>query len=838
MKKTAVTLLSCFLLISALASGQQIPEPAEFFGHEIGAEGEIIDYARSLEYYQLIAGHSPRVNIRELGKTTDGHPFVLLTISSPDLLADLENILEQRRRLTDPRITSREEAKKIAAEMPAVVFHTGSIHSSEISTAQVPPLVIHRLATSDDPETNFILANTIILFSPSANPDGQFKYNEWYNEHKGQPWEGRMPWLYHSYVGHDDNRDWVFLHFPEQRLTAQHVHNTWNPIYSLEMHEFGSGAARIFVPPYQDPYDYNVAPQVISAMNTLGTAIAHRLTSLDMGGVVQNAHFDLYTPARAYQVYRGTARILTETARGNFARSIEINKEDLDRDIRGTGGYNPAKQSWNHVLPWQGGKWTLRDRVDYQVEANFALMRYAAAHRKQFALALYNGFSHVLDQPWPAGYLIPVSQHDPASLHDLLDLMALGGVEISRLSAPALVDGKEYSAGSFFISLDQPYAAWVKTLFEVQDYPDYRTDKDSEPIPPYDITGHTLPLLMGLTVVELESAEALQLEKAGKPEFALRVPAAGSEGYWFSSASNDAFALANALMADGEDVLRVTGAGDLPQGAFFTNASEEAIRKSAAGLALDLNSLDALPEQAAARLATPRVAIYEPWGGLMDAGWTRKMLEDFNFSFELIRNDDIITGNLTKRFDIILFPNGISEERLLEGISQYPDAYKGGISEQGMENLRQFAESGGYIAAWGRTCETIISLFEPDTVNARKDLERNEYFDPGCIVSVKLDTSHPVNYGMKRDAALVIRYSPLMMFEGENTVVSGRFSASGTRLSGFLLGEQYLSGKPAQATVSVGEGRLILFNTLPQFRCMTHSSYKQLFNAILWAVAE
>lgn len=296
-------IISCF---PSIVDAQKLKSPETFFGHQMGAEGQIIDYHDGLKYYQELAEKSDNIQYEELGKTTDGNPFVLLAISSPKNLSKLATIKQRRGRLSDPRKISDQEALKLANELPAVVFHTSSIHSTEISTAQVVPELVYNLVTGNDAKTKRLLDNLIILVSPSANPDGQVKVKKWYEENKGKDWEGRMPWQYHTYVGHDNNRDWVMLHFPEHRLSAQKIHNDWHPVYSLEMHQMGGTGARLFVPPYQDPYDDNTAPEVIETQSLIGLSMSHRLTNEGKGGVVKNAIYESMTCLHLQEHFRFT----------------------------------------------------------------------------------------------------------------------------------------------------------------------------------------------------------------------------------------------------------------------------------------------------------------------------------------------------------------------------------------------------------------------------------------------------------------------------------------------------------------------------------------------------
>jgi hypothetical protein len=222
----------------------------------------------------------------------------------------------------------------------------------------------------------------------------------------------------------------------------------------------------------------------------------------------------------------------------------------------------------------------------------------------------------------------------------------------------------------------------------------------------------------------------------------------------------------------------------------------------------------------------------------MDAGWTRRMLEDYEVPYERIRNSDFIRGGLNERFEVIFFPNGLSSGRVLNGTKDFPAEYSGGIGETGLENLRDFVDTGGSVVAWGRSSKALAELMQVQFKDRREKLDRSDYFDPGCIVSLHLDTDHPVNYGMEEQAAAVLRYSPLMVYQGESVREFGTFAGDNTNLSGFLLGAGHIAGQTSGAVISRGQGRVILFTSLPQFRCMTFGTYKQLFNAAYWSKSE
>lgn len=839
-----VLFISLFL-VAQIVTAQEIPKPEEYFGHQMGEEGILLDYAKSLEYYREIASLSPRIKMLELGKTTEGNPFTLLIISSAENITRLEELKNDRERLSDPRKISPVEAKELAERLPAVVFHTTSIHSSEISTAQVVPELVYNLVSGTNSDMTSIREKAIVLICPSANPDGQIKYNKWYSQHKGTAWEGRMPWLYHSYVGHDNNRDWVNLYFPEQRLTATRIHLEWHPVYSHEMHEFGSTAARIFLPPYLDPIDINTAPSVVSTMNSLGMAASHAMANEGKGGVVNNAHFDLFTPARAFQIYHGTGRILTETASGQFARTKTVTSEDFSSRSWSGEGYHPLKRSWNFPLPWQPGPWTFRDRVEYQLSASIALMRQAASNSYLYNMAFYNALKWAVDaEGWPYAYIIPDLQNSPEAARQLVKLLMQGGVEIHSLTNKMEINGRIYQPGSKVIYLSQPYGAWAKTLLEVQHYPDLRRNPDDPPVMPYDVTGHTLPLLMGVDAVKVAGTFEAEVELLKSADGEIDIKRGKLKYYAISSRDNSAFYMVNKLIGKNKKVWRLKDKVEkLDAGSFIVEATqvdEELIREIMGGRIVEVETASIKDiEKSTTRIRRPRVAVYESWGGVIDAGWSRKVLEDYGFEYSILRNSEIAAGQLNSKYDVIIFPDGFSVTGLKNGNRNYPEPYSEAAGTRGVANLKDFVFQGGLVLSWGSSSITVAQLLDLPVRDKAVELERNKFFAPGSVVLVELDTSHPVNYGMQRKTAVQIRRGPL--FVPRATVLPGpktpgRYPEYDCRLSGFLLGSDLMQGAGALAVQPMGKGKVVLFSYLPQFRGMTHGTFKQIFNALYWSL--
>lgn len=365
-------LVAVFLLLSSIAlaaPAKHITSPTEAFGFQPGADRKLADWKELTAYFQKLGSESDRVRYEEVGKTTEGRPFITVTISSPETIAHLERYKDILRKLADPRITSPEEAKHLVADGKTVLVVTCNIHSTEIASSQSSTEFAYQLATGDTPRIRAILQNVIVVLVPSLNPDGEQLVVDWYKKYLGTPYEGSSPVvLWHHYVGHDDNRDWSSFTQVETRLAVEKVINPWHPQILYDLHQQGEDAARIFLPPFVDPFDPNIDPLLISSINALGANTALEIASTGKTGVLSYGVYDFWSPLRDYIAYHNGLRILTESASADIASPVNIPFERLSRGI----GYDAKVSSWNFPNPWKGGEWHLGDIVDYQIAAFFS----------------------------------------------------------------------------------------------------------------------------------------------------------------------------------------------------------------------------------------------------------------------------------------------------------------------------------------------------------------------------------------------------------------------------------------------------------------------------------
>ena len=488
-----------------------IPTPRSVLGFDPGDDRKLADWPTLVRYYQALARASDRVDYRELGRTTLGAPLVALVISAPQNLKQLDTYRRLTDRLADPRTlrTSR-DAQAAVQDDRATVLITGGIHSDEVGGNLTPAIVAYRLATDSSAATRAILDNVILWLVPSVNPDGVSIVAKWYGRTLGTSAEGSdPPELWHHYVGHDDNRDWYAFTQVETQLIVDSIYSIWHPQIVLDLHQQGSNGSRMFLPPYLDPIEPNVDPLLVDGVNTLGTSIAWALAGQGKTGISISSIYDAWTPSRAYAHYHGAVRILSEAASGQLASPVQVPAERLEANAR---GFNARERSWNFTAPWPGGRWGLRDIVSYQTDVAFALLEHAARYRDRWLSTYLSVGSRAVRgwRGWPYAYVIP-RQQDTVALAALLGILARGQVEIRVAQQAFTAGGQRFPSGSYVVVLRQPYAAFAKTLLEAQHYPDRRVYPGGPPERPYDVTAHTLPLLMGLTAVAVNDSIRVSL---------------------------------------------------------------------------------------------------------------------------------------------------------------------------------------------------------------------------------------------------------------------------------------------------------------------------------------
>ncbi len=523
-------LLTALAAIGSPLSAQKspVPTPASILGFEPGADRKLPSWHQITDYFRAVERTSPRVQVHELGKTTLGRPFLAVFISDSATLKHLDRYQMIQRKLMNPRLRGKDELENLLAAGKNIILITSAIHSTESGGFTTPLVIADRLARADTPEARQILANTIIMLVPSQNPDGVDIVGNWYRSTLGTKAEGTSPpELYHHYTGHDDNRDWYAFTQPETRYTVDSLYTPWDPQIVNDIHQQGSSAGRIFLPPYMDPVDPNIDPILTAGTNSMGTAIGWKMMAEGKTGIAYNAAYDEWSPARQYSLYHRGVRILTETASAALATAIDIPFASLGP----ARGYEAKTSTWNFPALWPGGRWSYGDIVAYQVSATWALLGEAARNRRSWleSYAALGDRALAPDHPWthddvPAAFVIPRVQKDTQALQRIIWTLQHGQVEVRSSTAPVSANGMTYPSGSFVVLTNQPMGGYAKSVLERQRYPNLHEYPGGPPIRPYDVTAQTLPLLFGVEIAAVSAApvaSAAPIVPMDEPKFSV-----------------------------------------------------------------------------------------------------------------------------------------------------------------------------------------------------------------------------------------------------------------------------------------------------------------------------
>ena len=827
------------VLWCALAAGAAVPSPESHFGRRMGADRTLVEWADVVRYYREVDAASPYVQVSEIGASTEGRPFLLVAVSTPATLARLDYYADIQQRLADPRRTTPEAAERLIDQGKSVVLITCSIHSTEVASTLTAMEFLHRLVTEDTPRHRAILQETIFLLVPSLNPDGVDKVTRWYRRWVGTPYEGApMIELYHKYVGHDNNRDWYMFTQAETRLAVEKIHNVWRPQIVYDVHQMGTTGARIFVPPWDDPVDPNIDPLIVQQVNAYGAAMAADLTATGHTGVVMNAIYDFFTPARHYQSYHHGLRLLSESASVNYASPITVPFESLQTNGR---GFNAQEKSWNFLEPWPGGDWTLRDIVDQQLVTFETVLHQAAIGRRTLLRNFYRIGRRIVGRAEPAAFVVPHQQFDPNAMVRMLQTLEFGSVEIRRSLRDFAAAGRNFSEGDYVISMQQPFANFAKTLLERQEYPDLREYPDGPPKRPYDVTAHSLPMLLGVDVHEIGSPFETDL---GPIERIRSAPGrvASAPTLELSPAASHSWIAVNRLLAAGVPVYRNETSGDFYVSA---EAAGDLPNELAGVLGLRFDGTGE-PLTVHRRLRAPRIGLYAGFTPIMDEGWTRWLLEEYEFNPRRLDNARLRSGNLRADFDAIVLPDAelkTLQAGYIQGASyrgaRVPPEYTGGIEDDGAAALREFAQSGGVVLAFNRASLYAIEKLELPVENTLNDVSSRRFYAPGSLLNVEVDISHPLCFGMRPREAVWFEEGPAFRpayGRGPGPAPQSvlRYADSEVLASGWLLGEELLANRSAVMDVPLGRGRVILFGIRPQYRAQPNATFKMVFNGLFY----
>lgn len=806
-----------FLLVSFVYSlAAAVPSPADHLGYAPGTDYKLADYNDIITYYQKLERATPRLKLHQYGKTSTGKPMYVALISSEENLRQLDKFKEMNRRMA-LGLASKDEAARIAKEGKVFVWIDAGMHSSEAACPQGSPELAYRMVTGETDEFQRIRDKVILVHIPVTNPDGQDLIAHWFRKNVGTPYqEASLPVLYQKYSGHDNNRDWFMFNLEETRHTGRLLFQEWFPQIMYNQHQAPAFPARIFVPPYSEPLNPRIQTPVMEGINLIGSAMRERFAMEGKTGVLSYVGFDGWWNGglRSTPAFHNMHGILTETAMQPYSIPKDYKPADLpDRFSNGI----PTKEPTIFYSPWLGGRWGARDAIEYMITADMAILNLASRmpeHWIHKAWDLASKNIAMADTAKPFAYIVPPDQWDRWTATEMLRRLQLGGIEVKRATAEIRMGDKTYPAGSYVMLAGQAFRSYLVDLMEPQAYPELRSGTTGPTKRPYDVAGWTLPMQMGVKVERV----------------------------------NDRF-----------DTSALTAVAEVPSAEWRLDSKDNS---SYLKLAQMLNANEKAGWTADGRLVTsgyawelrkPRLAIYEPYTANMDLGWTQWLLDTFHVPYTVVHNEDLQKPGLRDRFDTVLLAQQSAESILHglrdsgggeEGDMNNPNRgrprprpeHVGGIGPQGLATLDAFVKDGGTLVALSTAAELPMQ-FMPLPVRSVSRGSETGFYSPGSLLRATVDTSHPLAFGMAKDAIVFSNGGPVMELAGAGARSVVNFARRDLLASGWLSGERSVLGKSILVDAAHGKGRVLLYGFRVQHRGQPFGTFKLLLNALYLASA-
>jgi len=859
----------------SVVSGQEqvLTKPADYFGFEPGTDRKLFDYEELTGYMQKLDEESPRIRMEEIGKSPMGKPMYIAFISAAENLLKLDGMKQANRELAMNPDIPADTLEKYVRDGKVFVLATLSMHSGEVGPSQSAPLIAYDLATTQDEKKLEWLENVVYMMVPCHNPDGMDMVVENYRKHTGTRYEGAsLPGVYHKYVGHDNNRDFVILSQEDNRAISEIYSLTWFPQVAVEKHQMGVTGTRYYVPPSHDPIAEIVPAGVYSWAGVFGQHMATDMTSEGLAGVSQHYLFDDYWPGSTGTcIWKNVIGFLTECASCRTATPVFVEPSEIEVGGKGLSEY---KKSVNMLLPWEGGWWRLGDIVRYEETSTMSILKTASLYREdilRFRNAMCRQQVEKGRTEAPFYYILPAGQHDPGEMADLVNLMKEHGVEVYEMNVDLEIGGRNYHQGDVVIPLAQSFRPFIREVMEKQEFPQRHYTPDGELIRPYDITSWSLPMHRHVKADEIRT-RSRELEAGLSPiegkydlsatiemeVHAIILPASMNRSY------RAAFlALREGLRVERLNVDVELKGKQFEKGSFlvYFDAREKDSWERVLdefgyppGLVSNKRALDADP------VSMPRIALVESYFHDMDAGWTRYIFDTYHIPFTVLHPDEIAGAELAETFDVIIFPDN-DKNVLMTGkrksgddyyVGDYHPDYVKGMEKEGFEKLMAFSAGGGIIVAWGRSSalfegllkikkenkkETAEEEFQLPFRNISSDLTKEGLDIPGSLLAVDLLRDHPLTLGMPGRVGVFSRGRPVFetsvpFFDTDRRVI-GRFPEKEVLMSGYAKGEEKLENKAAMIWIRKGKGQFVFFGFYPQFRASTQASFKLLFNSLL-----
>jgi hypothetical protein len=879
--------------VAQQAPRAKITTPKEALGFNFGDDYQLANYKQIEAYWKTLDKESDRMVLHDMGKTAEGRTQWMAIVTSPENHRKLARYKEISRRLALAEGLTDDQARALATEGKAVVWIDGGLHATETLGAQQLGQMVYEMVSRNDEETLRFLNDCIILFV-HANPDGNDLVADWYmrNPNPELRSAANLPRLYQKYIGHDNNRDFFASTQAETENISRVLYHEWFPQILYNHHQSGPAGTVVWSSPQRDPYNYNLDPLLVLGLQALGTHMHQRLAAEGKPGATMAS-------GGAYDGWWNGGIRNT----GNFHNIIAILTETIGSPTPMRVSFEPQRQIPNRDLPYPIAPqpWHFKQSVDYSMSFNRGVLDYASRNRENLLFNIYKmgqrSIEHGSGDYWtpspsrinavaeklggggrggrtpeaeaaawaelhkpelrdPRAFIIPSDQRDFPTAVKFINALREVNVTVHRATAAFQANGKSYPAGSFVVMTNQAFRPHVLDMFEPQDHPNVIPYPGAPPTRPYDNAGWTLAFQMGVQFDRILGPVTGPFEKVTQWNVSLRgteAPLNIRDGrIALSRAQNDAVIAVNRLLARGVSPVSLTHEGFvvpdssandgkvLPAGVGFTRYT------GAAGSPV---------------VRAPRIGLWDQYGGSMESGWTRWILEQFEFPFTRVYAPELDAGSLNAKYDVLVFVSG--------AIPAVPSAAGGAGGRGGrgggaggpdpqtipaeyrsqlgrvtpdrtIPQIRAFIENGGTVVALSDSAMNLAAHLklpiENHLIENGAPIPAAKFFVPGSVLTVKVDTTHPLAAGMAERTDFFFDNSPVFKLgagaEAAGVRAFARFDSATPLHSGWAWGQKYLEGGIAAVEAKVGKGRVVLYGPEILQRAQPHGTFKLLFNAL------
>ena len=916
------TLIFTFLLCGisySILPAQNIPSPKEHFGFNIGDDYTLATYTQTEAYFRKLDA-SDRVKLVDIGMTEEGRHEYMVIVSSPENIRNLDRYREISGKLARAEGLDEDAARLLSDEGRAVVWIDGGLHATEVVGTHQLIETVWQLASRNDRETLDILNNVIVLLV-HANPDGQELVSSWYMKDADTlKRRTNIPRLYQKYVGHDNNRDFYLMAMKETQNMSRQLYVEWFPQILYNHHQSGPAGTVLAGPPFRDPFNYVFDPLVMTSLDAVGAAMVSRLNSEGKPGYTQRSGASYSTwyngGLRTTSYFHNIIGLLTEIIgnptpmeiplvlsrllpngatpypvtpqkwhfRQSIDYSVSLNYAVLDYASRNRNEllYNMYRMGMNSIERGSKDYVTMYPKVIDAIRNSYSDDRETPAGNtnEQDQRTGYGGadriplkyYEQYIGNPLnrdPRAYIIPSDQDDFPTAVKFVNTLIMSGILVNVATEEFSFNGKDYPAGSYIVKTDQAFRPHVLDMFEPQDHPNDLQYPGGPPIPPYDAAGWTLAFQMSVAFDRIQDNiegpfKRIPFGEVQSPP-ARVVPSGAKAGYIISPKINNAFIVVNDLLNNNIRVYRIQDAQEgnsvIEPGAFFIPSSAKALQvltRSSSENGVPVRPVSLRPDGLTS-IEPARIAIWNRYGGSMNAGWLSWIMEQFHFQYKMIYPQEIDAGKLKNKYDVIIFmagaipsggrgPGGYGSFSRSSSTDDIPEDYQGWTGnitvEKSIPEIRKFLEDGGTVITM-ESSTSLASLLELPVENAltREDedgsqvsLRNTEFYIPGSLLTMDINTDEASNWGMNARADVYFDQSPVFRFkpgfETSGIKKLAWFSTDSPLHSGWALGQQYLKEGIVAFMAPVGSGELYAFGPEITFRGQTHGTFKMLFNEL------